>query len=671
LERKRHNYPQRADRLPQLCGIFMFVMGIVTLGGWVFGQLFLIRISQSYVPISPDSALFFVIYGMIMVYISYGRAGCYRKRLVSLLILTSIYGLVQFTDLFFDFYIDWEALLLPPNLPAGVTAKVNMSPYTGLLFLISGISMILYLCAKDRKIWIDFSSVCGLLVMLGGFIASIGYLFGTPFLYGGHTSPLAAITSVCFLFMGCGLVAMSRAQSALMSPFVGHKASARLSRAILPIILVMVLVQGYVIEKGLINEAFFSAMLTLLIMLINSIVIVRMSQSIFSRADKAEQERCRAEQELYHSRQMLQAILDNIPQRVFCKDYQSRYIWCNQAFANDAGFECPEQVVGMNDYDMPWKNYAGVYNPYDARVIKFGESRYHFVEPTILADGNEAWIRISIMPISDPNGAIYGILGVYENITEQHHAEEKLLQAKNDAEAASRAKDEFISTISHELLTPLNGILGFSDLIQEIIPSRGVAHSEEIRSDLRRIHECGESLLRIINDVLDLSKMEAGLLLPTVVEFQPSIVLATTLEMFRVSAEAKHIDLVFTPRNLPKVLIGDSRRLKQILFNLIGNAVKFTETGKVEVVAEWRDGKLYLEVNDTGVGIPYDKQKMIFTPFYQADQSNTRKFGGVGLGLTIVSRMLKMLNGSISFESDPGKGSSFRVVFPAHCEGDV
>jgi len=240
-----------------------------------------------------------------------------------------------------------------------------------------------------------------------------------------------------------------------------------------------------------------------------------------------------------------------------------------------------------------------------------------------------------------------------------------MLQAKYEAEVTSRAKDEFISTVSHELLTPLNGILGFSELIAEIIPPQELSNEKEIRSDLHNIHECGESLLRIINNVLELSKIEAGIMDSTMVEFCPAILMTTTLEMFKLNAETKPLSFTFTPQGLPRALFGDIRRLKQILFNLIGNAVKFTEKGSVELLAEWHDGLLIVTVKDTGIGISPEKQKNIFQPFYQADQTLTRKYAGVGLGLTIVYRMLKTLGGSITCQSEPGRGTAFTFTFPA------
>ena len=253
---------------------------------------------------------------------------------------------------------------------------------------------------------------------------------------------------------------------------------------------------------------------------------------------------------------------------------------------------------------------------------------------------------------------------IIRDITEQRRAEQALLRAKEEAEAASRAKSEFLSTMSHEIRTPLNGILGFAGLLAEALIEPAQADAAIVREYLEIIDHCGKTLLDIINEVLELSAIEAGKFQEVDEPFSPDDLMRICLHAFKFKAQEKNIRLLYNVSNLPPEVIGDHRRLKQILFNLLGNAVKFTDAGSVELGCEYVGGKLVLKVKDTGIGIPADQLNKIMQPFYQVDQSPTRRKGGTGLGLAIVSRMLKPLGGKIEIASELNVGTEITVTFP-------
>ncbi|HEV2498595.1 MAG TPA: PAS domain S-box protein, partial [Terriglobia bacterium] len=366
--------------------------------------------------------------------------------------------------------------------------------------------------------------------------------------------------------------------------------------------------------------------------------------------------RKRAEEALRQSELRLRAVVTNVPVILFAVDRAGLFTLCEGKGLEALGLK-PGSLTGRSIHDLD-RFLPGIGSTFSRGIS--GESF------TATHEAGGLIYEGQVTPVRDSRGEVTGLIGIATEVTERKKAEEAMEKARKAAEAASRAKSEFLANMSHEIRTPMNGILGMTDLALD------TELTAEQREYLETVKLSGDALMTVINDVLDFSKIEAGKLDFEEIEFNLRDLLDTTLKPFVIKGRQKGLKVYCNIQpNVPVELLGDSGRLRQVLTNLVGNAIKFTAQGsvKVGVEAEVVDGKealLRFEVADTGIGIPQEKQSAIFEAFAQVDGSTTRKYGGTGLGLTITKRIVEMMGGAMGVESELDRGSNFyfTLAFP-------
>lgn len=367
-----------------------------------------------------------------------------------------------------------------------------------------------------------------------------------------------------------------------------------------------------------------------------------------------------AKQALRASEAHYQSLVESLPLSVFRKDDKFRFVFGNKRFCESIGIPV-EKFSGKTDFELFPDQFATKFRRDDVQILSAGVT-IEDVEEIVQPDGQRYYIQTLKCPVRDSEGHIIGIQGMFWDVSDRKRAEEALRHAKEAADAASKAKSDFLANMSHEIRTPMNAVIGMTELLLD------TNLTTNQREYLSIVHESGESLLTLINDVLDFSKIEAGRLELDRAPFDIRETLGDTMKSLAVRASRASLELAFeVSRDVPQMLIGDYARLRQVVVNLIGNAIKFTPQGEVvlTVSCESRgedDVRLHFSVTDTGIGIPADKFDCIFEEFQQVDSSTTRTYGGTGLGLAISSRLVELMQGRIWVESELGEGSTFHFT---------
>lgn len=363
------------------------------------------------------------------------------------------------------------------------------------------------------------------------------------------------------------------------------------------------------------------------------------------------------------------ALFEQTHDAVFLLDFEGNYLEVNQRACEMFGYT-KEDMLKLSYKDVSMK----VDNSHDQLGILIKEGSLPIYESVFRKkDGSSLPVEVNAVLVSTGDGMPLFIQSAVRDISDRKNAENEMIKAKTEAQIANEVKGNFLANMSHEFRTPLNGVIGMLGLIQK------TNLNQKQKDYLEKALEFSRLLLHTLNDILDFSKIEAGKLTLEKTRFELRKVIEDVNEMVSPFLFDKGLSLTVTvPKNVPECLVGDGLRIKQVLINLMGNAVKFTDKGKVGIKVEMGEtidaGRSWFifEVMDTGVGIEQSQMEHIFSPFIQSDSSVTRRYGGTGLGLAIVRDLVQLMDGTVSVESEPGSGSLFKVVIPLEfIEGDA
>jgi PAS domain S-box-containing protein len=666
-------------------------MGCLVLFGWAFHIEHLKSVVPGLVTMKANTALGLAFSGTSLWLLLPGESHT-RRRLIAhfLALLVTVIGAATLCEYLFGLNLRIDQLLF--NEPTGTVATYSpgrMAPTTTTAFLAIGLALLLldWKTRRGRRP----AQMLSLWAAVVAMMAIVGYIYNATGLYRILLYTQVALNTSIALFLLSGAIFFARPRTGIAADLTGEGSGSVMARRFLPAVFSIPILLGWLSLQGQLagwfgtelglalystaNVAVFIVMVWLSTRKMNVEYEQRSSAEVGIREVNAALEGRVAERTktleqselaLRKSSDTVRLLLDSTAEAIYGIDMQGNCTLCNRACVKLLGYREAADMLGKNMHEMMhYKRLDGTPYPVEEchihQAFRQGKGSHIDNEVVWRSDGTSFPTEYWSYPIFRDEQVI-GAVVTFIDITERRQAEVALMAAKAVAEQSNQVKSEFLANMSHEIRTPLSGIIGMTDLALE------TPLSPAQREYLETVRMSGDALLTVVNDILDFSKIEAGKMDLVAIDFNLRDRLKTALKMLSLRADEKGIELLFDiAPEVPEVMRGDSNRLRQVVTNLVGNAIKFTAVGKVmlkvQVEADEATHRtLHFVVSDTGIGIPAAKQQVIFAPFSQADGSTTRKYGGTGLGLTISRHLVEKMGGKLWVKSEVGRGTQFHFT---------
>ncbi len=666
IQQHQDNLVMGFRRASRLGAAFVCVMALAVLAGWQWNIDYLKSFIPGLVPMNPGGAAVSFIFTGLALWMAQapieGRARLFLRLFAVVPIVLGLNGLLLHAgyDTGLDLWLFRERILHEPEL-SGLSGRIPLNTSACLVLL--GFALF-FLDGRVRRLWIG--QLLGLLVTLWSTMIFIGYSYLAIESSGAqNTVPMSFASSVCFIVAGTCIL-LARPSRGLMSVFSETGQGGRMIRALMPVAVLLPAILGGIADYCQ-REGLFSAGLAMALFAVCCILML--GSAIWWLAVSMSQ----AWNQLQASEERYKLAVAGAKDGLWDWNLATGDLFWSDRFKEMLGISNPA-------FKPSYEEFKRRLHPDDAQEIIHTleahtrtQERYE-TEFRMLPDtGGEIWVRARGSALWDENRRTVRMTGSVTEITDRKIAEQALEGARALADKANQAKSDFLANMSHELRTPLNSILGMSRLVYED-PKLPVEHKDMVGV----VHRSANTLLSIVNDILDLAKVEAGHIELENIVFSLTEVMDNVIETITPLCNQKGLSFIcnFSPDRLP-YLVGDPLRLGRIMTNLLGNAVKYTTKGRVQVDVLHRveDDNLVLDwsVTDTGIGIAPEKIGLIFEKFMQVDNSITRRYGGAGLGLHITQELVRRMGGEIGVESEVGKGAHFwfRIVFPTAKERSV
>lgn len=628
---------------------------VVLLLGWVAGNHNLTRLHSSFAAMVPSTASLFVLTSAGLVsWLAWPRAA--TRKLAQIAGALTILACLTNIALLATGAGGLDRWLWPD---VAIFKQEKMSVVTSANFLLAGTGLLL--TAYRRKLGLTYASIAtvGLATAILAFIV---FAFDASSLYRvAIFSSLSMNTAICFTGLFIALLC-ARPESGWMAIVSGIGTGSVSARRLLPLVLIVPFGASLLaytgIKFGLFDPNFALSLMAMAMMSLLSFLVMfdaskrnQIERQYLTEVSQFAEHRAERHAQL-RSDAYFQVMAEATPVGIFQADKDGRIHFANQAMGDILG-EDVDHLVGQKLSDA----LQLAVEPVD--LFATGGAKR---ETAVVLDayGEERWARTITSGLPGGDSKRTEAVGVLIDDTENRRMMEALRETRDQAQAAARAKSSFLANMSHEIRTPMNGVLGFAQLLME------ADLDPQHRKYAELINESGHSMVSILNDILDFSKIESGRMVIRNVRLDLFHAIRSTAKLMQPMAEQKQIDLQCEiADNVPQFVFGDDLRLRQILSNILGNAIKFTASGSVRLTAYVnRDDRLILTVTDTGIGIAEDRIRTVFEEFVQADNSTARQFGGTGLGLPISRELARLIGGDLSLSSTVGEGTCVIIDLP-------